>query len=172
MQTTLLNFLQTNAQQQFNATLTTKTLVKLNKNNATKTAKNNLGNIYKVQTLLVSINEDYALAVQQQQAIEGKPIDFVAAKLPWGVHICKSVIEHNAQHYLQCIVVAKTAKTKYYNEDGQEVKYEDFAQFVSSSTSSNSKQNVENTINVRTFAFKNILELIVKTPNLVVVLKA
>ena len=171
MQTTNLNmsilaFLQMN-ETLLQATMTTRTEVKLNKKNKAKTKVNPFSVVYKVQKSVVDINRDYEKAVKQQQAVEGVPTNFEKEKLTWGKHVCKAVIEHKDNLYLQTILVGKRGKTVYENANGESVNFADIVEFMPERKAS-AKQNLEDEVQVRTFAFKNILELVIKTPDMVI----
>ena len=149
------------------ATIVTRTIVKLNKKNKAKTKVNAFGDIYKVQKSIVDINRDYEKAVKQQQAVDGVPTNFEKEKLTWGKHVCKAVIEHNSNLYLQTILVGKRGKTVYEDAKGEVVKFEDIVEFMPERKAS-AKQNLEDEVQVRTFAFKNILEVVIKTNDMVI----
>ena len=115
----------------------------------------------------MDINRDYEKAVKQQQAVEGVPTNFEKEKLTWGKHVCKAVIEHNSNLYLQTILVGKRGKTVYEDAKGEVVKFEDIVEFMPERKAS-AKQNLEDEVQVRTFAFKNILEVVIKTNDMVI----
>ena len=149
------------------ATLTTRTIVKSNKKNKAKTKVNAFGDVFKVQKTVVDINRDYEKAVKQQQAVEGVPTDFEKEKLSWGKHICKAVIEHNGGMYLQTITVGKRGKSVYENSKGEAVNFEDIEEFMPAYKPS-AKQHLEDEVQVRTYAFKSILEVVIKTSEMVI----
>ena len=162
----ILAFLKMN-ETPFQAVLVTRTLFKLNKKNKAKTKVNAFGDIYKVQKTVVDLNANYEKAVKQQQAVEGVPVNFEAEKLTWGKHICKAVIEHNGGLYLQTITVGKRGKTVYENSKGEEVNFADIVEFMPAKKAS-VKQNLEDEVQVRTYAFTSILEVVIKTPEMVI----
>lgn len=167
MQTTLLNFLQRN-ETPLQAVLTTKTVVKLNKKSKDKTKVNPFTTVYKIQTVVIGLNENYEKLVKQQQAVEGVTTNFEAEKLPWGKHICKAVIEHNSNLYLQSVIIGKRGKTQYVNAMGHSISFNEFEDFLPTK-SVNTKQNLTDTVNVRTFKFENIVKLAITTNELVLV---
>lgn len=169
---TIVNFFRMN-QRPMTATMTTKTVVKLNKNSADKKSKNTFGTVYKIQKMIVLVNGNYEKRVNQQRAIEGAVQDFQVAELPWGKRVdgTKCIIEHNGGGYLQTILQGYTSrKVEYVDSEGKEVKFEDIQPFMPAKKEVNkgTRQEVEEEVRVRTVGFNSIQELIIQTEELVV----
>ena len=153
--------------------LTAKTEVKLNKKDVdTKTIKNPFGPVFKIYKAVVSINKDYEKDVNQSRAIEGKEQDFQKEGLKWGHHAHgKAIIEKDGSLYLQTIVEGYRGDSEYVDENGNPVDYEAIKPFMPVKKAEAPKQGLEDTVKVRTFKYESILNLIVKTPDMVIVLK-
>lgn len=153
----LISFLIANPNTVLNAELTSRTEVKLNKRN------NTLGTIYRVRTSIVTINGDYQKEVNTQRLIEASENNFKALKPVWGENLTKSLVKHNEQYYLQVIELGTKKSSVYYNENGDVVDKKVFEQFLPK-TSSSSRQEVEDEVNVKKYKLANITQLIIRTP--------
>jgi len=155
-------------QSKMNATLATKTLVKMNKKDvATKQIPNPHGNVYKIQRVHVELNGDYELNVNQSRAVEEKEQDFTKGDLKWGRHAYgKAIIENDGKLYLQTTELGKVGKVEYVDENGNPVDYESIKPFMPVYKPS-AKQGLEDEVKIRTFKYESVLEIIIKTDTLV-----
>jgi len=150
--------------------MTAKTAVKLNKKDvATKTIPNPFGPIFKIYKAVVSINKDYEKDVNQNRAIEGKEQDFQKEGLKWGRHAYgKAIIEKDGGLYLQTIVEGYRGGSEYVDENGNPVDFEAIKPFMPVKKEEAPKQGLEDAVIVRTFKYESILQLAIKTDNLVI----
>lgn len=153
--------------------MTAKTEVKLNKKDvATKTIKNPFGPIFKIYKAVVTVNKDYEKDVNQNRAVEGKEQDFQKEGLKWGHHAHgKAIIENDGQLYLQTIVEGYRGESEYVDENGNPVDYEAIKPFMPVKKAEAPKQGLEDSVKVRTFKYESILNLVVKSGDMVIVLK-
>ena len=80
-----------------------------------------------------------------------------------GENLTKSLVKHNEQYYLQVIELGTKKSSVYYNENGDVVDKKVFEQFLPK-TSSSSRQEVEDEVNVKKYKLANITQLIIRTP--------
>lgn len=152
----LLQFLLT-AKMEITAELTSKTEVKLLKKG------NTLGPIYRIRTTVVTINSNYQDQVNAQRILEGQLPTFKSSKPTWGENITSSIITHNNNYYLQVLELATKEKSIYVNQFGTIVEKDVFAKFLPN-YATNSKQNLEEEVNVKRYNIENITKLVIKSP--------
>ena len=159
----LVSFLISNKNSVMNAELTSKTEVKLNKRGNPFTL------VTKTKTTLVTINGDYADSVNVQRLIESESDTFKALRPVWGENLTKSLVKHNEKFYLQVIENGVKGNTVYHDQDGNVIKYEDFAAFKPAKSSS-SRQEVEDTVIVKKYKLESVKQIVIRSP-LVLVFK-
>ncbi len=159
----LVSFLISNKNMVMTAELTAKTVVKLNKRG------NPFALVTKTKTTLITINGDYQESVNVQRLIESENDNFKALKPVWGENLTKSLVKHNENFYLQIIENGSKGSTVYHDQDGNVIKYEDFAAFKPASSSS-SRQDVEDTVIVKKYKLDSIQQIVIRSP-LVLVFK-
>lgn len=139
------------------ATIVTKTPVKLNKKDvATKTIPNDVGDIFKVQTIEVEFNADYEGKVNDQRLLEGVAQTFRAEGRAWGKHVNGSIVEHQGQFYLHCVEIEKKNGVVYENARGRKVEKSVFEAFLPPYRPS-AKQELVDDVKVRDFKLQNVI---------------
>lgn len=142
------------------ATIVAITDVKMNKKDtATKSVANpfQLG-VRKVQTIQVTVNDQYENKVNDAREAEGKEGNFEVAPLQWGEHVSNCVIEHKGQLYVQTIVVEKDANPTYINGAGADVAYSDIKPFMPPYNPA-TRQQLDDEVKVRTWKLGSIYAL-------------
>ncbi len=141
------------------ATIVAITAVRLNKfDTETKTRRNPYGEIRKVQTIRVKVNDDYEGNVNDARDAEGKADDFEVAPLQWGEHVSRAVIENKGQLYLQTIVLETDAHPTYIDERGYRVAYEAIRPFFPPYRP-NARQELDAEVKVRTWKMESIYDM-------------
>ena len=140
------------------ATIVTKTPVKMNKKDvATKTIENPLvDDVFKVQTIEVEFNADYAGKVNDQRLLEGVAQDFVAEGRSWGKHVNGSIVEHQGNFYLHCVEIEKKNDVIYERRNGKKVEKSEFEAFMPPYRGT-AKQELEDDVKVRDFKLMNVI---------------
>ena len=149
------------------ATITTRTPVKLNGTGRTTKTKNPFNTVYKIQKQLVAVNHDYETEVNTQRAVEGKATDFTAGRGFGTLVAGRSIIEKDGQRYLQAIKLADVGKATYEDAVGNPVTYDEIKDFVAAGRNAYKNQGLDDAVQFRTFNVENITNLIVKHGDLV-----
>lgn len=146
------------------ATIVTKTLLKMNKKDvATKSKPNPYGNVWKIQTKRVVLNPKYEQAVNEQRAVEDKSEDFVAKERKWGVPIGSGMLMKDGSFYLKMIV--KSVENALYafvqtdpNDVSHLVDYELLRPFVPGQSAPKS-QGVDEAVKFCSVGMENVLHI-------------
>ena len=150
------------------ATIVTKTLLKMNKKDVeTKSRPNPYGNVWKIQTKRVVLNPKYEQAVNEQRAVEDKSEDFVAKERKWGVPVGSGMLMKDGSFYLKMIV--KSVETALYafvqtdpNDVSHLVDYDLLAPFVPGKFTPSS-QGVDDAVKFITTKMENVLHILGET---------
>jgi hypothetical protein len=142
--------------------LHTKTLVKMNKKDVeTKTIVNPYEKIYKISSVLVTLNSNYEKRVNDERSAEDKDADFKAQEMKYGKMVGNALLENKDQLYIKCIEEEKIGKSKYFTDTDEEISYSEFEKFIPVKKSSGS-QNLGNEVKVRNFKIESIIGFEVK----------
>lgn len=130
-----------------------KLLKKSKKDENGNSEPNNLGPIFKNQTIKLLLNANYEYLVNEARVKNGMEPDFKAEERKWGEKK-GSIIRHNDAVYLTGIYKGKT-ESFYTNQNGEVVEYESFSKFVSSA-----KPSEKPLVEVRTIKFDSIKNIV------------
>lgn len=134
--------------------LSIKTEVKLLKKDADKNP-NDLGKVFKIATVIGTVNKRYEDAVNEQRLEEGKAADFVSSGRNWGTKEGCIITHENGTKYLEYFEESKVGQI-FQREDGTAIDPKTFQRFVS--TAAKGKlQDVDNPVKVRTVTLSNVL---------------
>jgi hypothetical protein len=150
------------------ATIVTKTLLKMNKKDvATKSKPNPYNAVWKIQTKHVTLNPKYEQAVNEQRAAEEKSEDFVAKERKWGVPIGNGMLMKDGSFYLKMIV--NSVETPYYalvqtdpTDVSQMVDYDLLSPFVPV-PSAPKTQGVNEAVKFISVGMENVLHVVGET---------
>ena len=141
------------------ATIVAITAVRLNKRDtATKSIANPYGEIRKVQTIRVKVNDDYEGNVNDARDAEGKVDDFEVAPLQWGEHASNAVITHGGEQYLQTIVLESDPNPTYIDSEGNPVAYEAIRPYFPPYRP-NARQELDSEVKVRTWKLTSLYDM-------------
>lgn len=145
------------------ATIVTRTPVKMNKNDvATKTIPNPHGEIFKVQSLNVSLNANYETMVNAHRFLEQKNMNFESEARKWGEHVNGVIVKKDGQLYVNVIELSKQGEVSYEKADGTKIQYNEFAAFVPVYKPS-PKQALDKEVKVRSFKMKNVIGMFIES---------
>lgn len=139
------------------ATIVAITSVKMNKRGNPYFA----GGVRKVQSIKVTVNDNYENKVNDTREAEGKSADFEVAPLQWGEHVANGkgesscVIEHNGQLYVQTLVVERDPRPVYIDAAGNKVDYDQIRPFLPPYNPA-TRQQLDDEIKVRTWKLRSL----------------
>lgn len=121
-----------------------------------------IGKVKKVQTLRVTLNQDYAELVNSARILEGKTPDFQAKPRPWGVKIQNTpLVENKGSFYVEGIVSGEAPAPAIYKMLGIEIDKSILLPFLPAKNESAKRNQLldKNEVTVRTFKVENIVAL-------------
>ena len=116
--------------------------------------------ITKISRRVMGIGYEYPVQVNNEREREGIQEEYKPQPLKWGKFVegSKTLIEHKGNKYVRLSDNSNTPSvSKYYDENGNEVAYEDIKPFLQTSSQSK-QQKTEKTIIVNSIKVDNIKE--------------
>lgn len=143
-----------------NATVITKTSVKMNKKDvATKSIGNPYSDIgaFKVSIFNATVNFDYEDKVNDQRLLEGKDQDFEKKESRWGEQVSKALEIHNDTTYVRLIPEKKIVDPMYELGDGTRIEYKELAPFINNNKPKSTTQDLESEVQFRKYKIDSII---------------
>lgn len=138
------------------AILQTKTPVKMNKKDvATKTIPNPHTEVFKINTVKVTLNDDYQYRVNEQRIKEGNSANFEAKSLGYGKMVGNALLENNGQLYIKCIEENRIGIPLYVDAANNVIEYDELKDFIP--VRKNNGQGLEEEIKVRNIKIENVI---------------
>jgi hypothetical protein len=126
-------------------------------------------NVRKVSRVNVTLNYNYAAAVNRQRTREGGEADFEAAPRQWGERIKgTSLVRHESGKLYLETKVERSLGCEYFAADGSRIEAEAIAPYLPSKGGSG-RQEVEKPVLVRDYALDSIKGVTIKGEDFVVV---
>jgi hypothetical protein len=138
------------------AILQTKTVVKMNKKDVdTKSIPNPHTEVFKINTIKVTMNADYQYRVNEQRIKEGNSANFEAKSMGYGQMVGNALLENNGQLYIKCIEENRIGVPIYVDAANNVIEYDELKPFIPSRKSNG--QGVEEEIKVRNFKVDSVI---------------
>jgi len=138
------------------AILQTKTAVKMNKKDVdTKNIPNPYTEVFKINTIKVTMNADYQYRVNEQRIKEGNTANFEAKSLGYGQMIGNALLENNGQLYIKCIEENRIGVPIYVDAANNVIEYDELKPFIP--TRKSNSQGLDEEIKVRNFKVDSVI---------------